>query len=166
MPPPLLDADLRIVMAGPTDVWRSAGLRLTVGHLLPEELATIVRRVAEEWGSGAESASTRRLTPWPGIRVWIYAVEAQDGRRVALAAERFRPRRDLRWAQRAFALSPRESEILRHVIRGSATPQIADDLSIAESTVVAHIKSLLAKTKASNRAAMVGRVLGFQDTEF
>ena len=48
-------------------------------------------------------------------------------------------------------LTPRESEILMHLVRGEANKAIARHLEITEATVKVHLKSLLRKISAANR---------------
>ncbi|MEX2630468.1 MAG: response regulator transcription factor [Tistlia sp.] len=52
---------------------------------------------------------------------------------------------------RACHLSAREAEILRCLITGDSNKLIARKLAITESTVKVHLKSILKKTRASNR---------------
>ena len=52
------------------------------------------------------------------------------------------------------ALSPREREVLRHVLRGRLNKQIASDLGIHERTVKVHRKSLMIKLKIRSVAAL------------
>ena len=53
------------------------------------------------------------------------------------------------------ALSAREVEVLRRVAGGHANKRIARDLAISESTVKAHIRSILPKLSASDRTHAV-----------
>jgi DNA-binding NarL/FixJ family response regulator len=53
------------------------------------------------------------------------------------------------------ALSPREIDVLRRVAAGQANKRIARDLGISESTVKAHIRSILPKLGASDRTHAV-----------
>jgi two-component system nitrate/nitrite response regulator NarL len=48
-------------------------------------------------------------------------------------------------------LSPREIEILRHLANGLPNKAIARELDVAETTIKAHMKTILRKIKASNR---------------
>ncbi len=58
------------------------------------------------------------------------------------------------WAGRA-ALTPREAEIVALLCKGKSNKEIADSLSIAESTVKSHLHSILDKLGARNRAELV-----------
>ena len=55
----------------------------------------------------------------------------------------------------ADALSPREVEVLRCVAQGNANKRVAIQLGIAEETVKAHMKSILAKLGANDRTHAV-----------
>jgi len=52
-------------------------------------------------------------------------------------------------------LSEREIDVLRRVAAGTSNKIIADHLSISEATVKAHMKSILAKLDANDRAHAV-----------
>lgn len=61
-------------------------------------------------------------------------------------------------SQRAeVSLSRREGEILAALARGATTGEIAAQLVISESTVKTHVRHILEKLGASNRAEAVGR---------
>jgi DNA-binding NarL/FixJ family response regulator len=53
------------------------------------------------------------------------------------------------------ALTAREVEVLRLVAAGNANKMIADNLSISEETVKAHVRSVLAKLDANDRTHAV-----------
>lgn len=57
-------------------------------------------------------------------------------------------------------LTARQLEILRLVAQGLTSAQIAERLFLTEATVKWHVKQILTKTAASNRAEAVARVLG------
>jgi len=57
-------------------------------------------------------------------------------------------------------LTPRQLEILRFVAAGLTSRQIAERLFLTDETVKWHVKQILKKTAASNRAEAVARVLG------
>lgn len=50
-----------------------------------------------------------------------------------------------------FGLTPREREILRHIVAGHSNKAIADRLSVGEDTVKHHLTNIFDKTGASNR---------------
>ncbi|PRX63734.1 LuxR family transcriptional regulator [Nonomuraea fuscirosea] len=60
----------------------------------------------------------------------------------------------------AYALSPREREVLQRVIAGMPSAGIAADLHISASTVQDHLKSLFAKVGVRSRGRLVSHILG------
>ncbi len=161
----IVDARWHVVLFAATDIWAAAiGFEPAIGQAIPEALQFVIDAALGERNIDRSTVFCARFSPWPEIAVTMHAVTTGHEPLLALSAQRFRARRNLRHAQRSYGLSPRELEILRHVLGGSGTSQIAIALSIADSTVVAHVKSLLIKTKAANRAALVARVLGWDET--
>jgi FixJ family two-component response regulator len=73
--------------------------------------------------------------------------------RHAEARARERERRTLE--ERIARLSPREREVMGHVIAGRLNKQIAADLGIAEKTVKAHRGKVMEKMEAGSIAALV-----------
>jgi DNA-binding CsgD family transcriptional regulator len=59
-------------------------------------------------------------------------------------------------------LTPRETEVLNLIVQGQTNPQIAETLTISESTVKSHVTKVLAKLGVSRRteAALLARELG------
>ena len=58
----------------------------------------------------------------------------------------------------AYDLTPREQDVLRLVLAGAATVEIAQELVVSPHTVKQHLKSIFAKTGADGRRDLVGRV--------
>jgi DNA-binding NarL/FixJ family response regulator len=61
---------------------------------------------------------------------------------------------------RAYALTPREAELLVALASGSDTRELAEALSISEHTVQDHLKSIFAKTGARTRRLLMARAVG------
>jgi two-component system, NarL family, nitrate/nitrite response regulator NarL len=61
-----------------------------------------------------------------------------------------RPPPDLR-EMSGKGLSPRETQILRHLANGCSNKMIARELNISEATVKVHLNALLRKVRAANR---------------
>ena len=57
------------------------------------------------------------------------------------------------------ALSKREMDVLRCLAKGMTSAQIARDLFISENTVKTHVRHILEKLEASNRAEAVSRAI-------
>lgn len=56
-------------------------------------------------------------------------------------------------------LSKRELEVLVHLSQGKTTSSISDDLFISENTVKTHIRHILEKLEAANRAEAVSKAI-------
>lgn len=58
-----------------------------------------------------------------------------------------------RFAQRQAApgLSPRELEVLQHIVRGQSNKEIASELGLTENTVKNHVKTILEKLGVADR---------------
>ena len=57
------------------------------------------------------------------------------------------------------ALSRREMDVLKCLAKGKTSAQIANDLFISENTVKTHVRHILEKLEASNRAEAVSRAI-------
>lgn len=58
------------------------------------------------------------------------------------------------------ALTPRERDVMDHMIAGLSNDEIARALSVSGGTVKRHISDILAKLEARTRAEAISRVLG------
>lgn len=67
--------------------------------------------------------------------------------------------RDIQSTPAAYALTPREKEILALVSKGLTNKQMAKQLFIAENTVKNHIKNLLQKLNLENRVQLASYAL-------
>jgi DNA-binding CsgD family transcriptional regulator len=61
---------------------------------------------------------------------------------------------------RACGLSPRETELLQHLVTGAGTRDVARDMFVSEHTVQDHLKSIFTKTATGNRRTLLARALG------
>jgi DNA-binding CsgD family transcriptional regulator len=102
------------------------------------------------------------LTAVPNGSVLVRVLPLAGGKspRYAVLVERFRIRASLRAVASRYALSKREHEALALVVKGAKNSEIASRLQIAPSTAVFHVKRLMAKTGARNRAELVAKVVG------
>lgn len=61
---------------------------------------------------------------------------------------------------RALGLSPREAELLGHLVAGADTRGIAERMFLSEHTVQDHLKSIFAKSGTRNRRTLIARAAG------
>lgn len=97
------------------------------------------------------------FTPDASYTIRVSALRSDGGYVVLL--EQFQSRDPLRDLTERYALTRRERDVARLLLEGANTPEIAQALSIAPSTAVIHVKSILAKTGSRTRAAAVGRIV-------
>lgn len=70
---------------------------------------------------------------------------------------------DCSHAARAFGLTPREAEVLEHLVRGESAPDIADSLTVSKSTVLTHTKRIYAKLHVHSRVELLNVVMRASD---
>ena len=96
-----------------------------------------------------------------GIWVTLRAARLGDADSdIAVTIEETSPDQRVSLFAKSSLLSPREGDVLRHLVSGSDTRQLAQRLFISEHTVQDHFKSIFAKTGARTRATLLSRVLG------
>lgn len=61
---------------------------------------------------------------------------------------------------RACGLSPRETQLLRHLVTGADTRDLARHMFVSENTVQDHLKSIFTKTATGTRRTLLARALG------
>jgi NarL family two-component system response regulator LiaR len=64
--------------------------------------------------------------------------------------------------QEAYALTPREREVLALMVEGLSNPDIAERLVVSRSTAKAHVSNILSKLGVSNRAEAIALALQHQ----
>jgi DNA-binding CsgD family transcriptional regulator len=92
------------------------------------------------------------------LRVVTLAGDAEP--HFAVFVEELATRSPLEDAVERYSLSAREREVLRELLRGTSTADIALRLIIAPATVATHVRNIGAKMKASKRKEIVAAVLG------
>ncbi len=84
------------------------------------------------------------------------------GTMFVLTVELDRNRESLSRAARRHLLTRRETSVLKLILDGLSTGEIAETLGISEHTVQGYFKRLLSKTGARNRVSMVARILDWE----
>ena len=83
-----------------------------------------------------------------------------DRRDIAVTIELTSPADRLTLYSQASGLSPREAELLGHLVAGSDTRSTAQAMFLSEHTVQDHLKSIFAKTGSRNRRTLLARAAG------
>lgn len=161
----LVDSDLRVVH------YETAALALLegiCGAALPDRLPAAVEtsvRAALSHGLDQDNQHHVSVMPAPELIVHISRVHGGGSSFLALLLEREKRRAPLTSAARRYAFTKREREVLRLIMRGMNASDIAEELSISQSTVTGYFKGLLRKTQARSRSEMVAKVLGWDDSD-
>jgi DNA-binding CsgD family transcriptional regulator len=100
-----------------------------------------------------------------GVWLTLRAARIGDGRRgeaqqIAVTIEPARPADRTAVFVRACGLSPREAELVGHLVDGCDTRELARRMYLSAHTVQDHLKSVFTKTGARTRRAVVARAVG------
>jgi DNA-binding NarL/FixJ family response regulator len=155
----VVDRDLRVVLAS-----RGAGddeLDCDFIDLAAKRLQPSLERVVRDLLAVPSAERFAFVTPTSLLRV--VPLEGDARRLIAITIEKWPHCDSLAHAARTYSLSPRQVEVLTLILQGASAPEIADTLSLAESTIQGYFKDLLCKTGARNRPAMVAKVLGWAE---
>lgn len=112
---------------------------------LPERL---VAQLSVDPG-GRQPVEPSHIVSSVGSKRLVVQGFVDDGHTVLLLEERNSEVSDAAAAE--LGLTPRESEVLRWVARGSSNPQIAETLGISRRTVKKHLESIYSKLDATGR---------------
>lgn len=130
--------------------------------LLPPAVYGVVGRLlaaAEEASGGTARARVRAAAgTWAvldGSRL-----EGEAGGRVAITIRAATADEVLEILCRAYELTPRESELVRLVVGGLSTQQLAERLFITPYTVKDHLKAVFEKVGVRSRRELVGHMTG------
>jgi DNA-binding CsgD family transcriptional regulator len=127
---------------------------------LPDLVERTVRGLLESVEIGESKAGALCAVPNGSVLVRVLPLAGAASPVFAVIVERFKIRASLRAVAARYALSKREHEALALVVKGAKNSEIASRLQIAPSTAVFHVKRLMAKTGARNRAELVAKVVG------
>lgn len=125
------------------------------------ERAKLAERVQEQRRQVADAcvaamASLATIDTGPQLQQVVSAARVAPQRQLGMS-NRDRPHevREPRESSRLSRLTAREREVLALLASGATNAQLADRLTVAESTVKSHVKHILHKLAAGNRAAAI-----------
>ncbi len=160
----ILDADLRIVCTTRGAAWLFEAADPSGSEQLTEAVRRALSEPLPEIGPAGEGEPVVGVAIGElfGEPVLLRVLPLHGGPQgyVAVLSERLQLRDPITRAAARFNLSPREREVLREVMLGHGTSQIADTLGIAETTVADHIKRIAMKTDSHRRSEIIAKVLG------
>jgi DNA-binding CsgD family transcriptional regulator len=88
------------------------------------------------------------------------AAQPVSERDIAVSIEPAAPHDRVAVFARACGLSPRETQLLHHLVTGADTRDLARHLFVSENTVQDHLKSIFTKTATRTRRTLLARALG------
>ncbi len=133
---------------------------------LPTLLENTVRVLTEGWWGDDPTRQVSGIArPVPFLVVRTQPMTGAAGLFIGVRIDSRTSSRSLSRPAERYRISPRELRVLGLLIDGAKHDEIATTLSITSSTVQDHIKNMLIKTGSRNRSELIGRVLGWADTE-
>lgn len=98
---------------------------------------------------------------WVTVRAArIHAPGSSPEHDIAVTIEESSPPERVDLFARVFGLSAREQELLKHLVVGRTTRELARCMWLSENTVQDHLKSIFAKTSSRSRHTLLSRALG------
>ena len=153
----ILDRSLVVRKATPETEEFLARLLPRDGRPVPAAAYNVAAQLlAQEAGSVAPARSRVHL----GEGCWLTLEAAWFGADMAVTISRTTPEDRIDLFTRSHGFSQQESRVLDQLAVGRDTREVAEALSIAESTVQEHLKSIFVKTGVRSRAAVVARAVG------
>jgi ATP/maltotriose-dependent transcriptional regulator MalT len=151
---PPVEGEHRVVAAGHVRVHADRGAE-PVGPVDAE----VLRLLCEAIGMASERLVAEHRTERARHRVQRALVAMESAFEAGGGPGPDRPHADPRPEVEAM-LTSREAEVLRLMAAGATNAAIASTLVIAEGTAKTHVKNILRKLEAGNRAEAVSRFLG------
>lgn len=147
---PGAESMLRVLPGGSS--WRKRGA-------LPAVVLSVAGRTVAAPDAGDELGSARVHTE-DGRWVTVHGAPLMSGleRRTAIIIEPAGLDRISPLLMEAYALTEREKDVTRLVLRGESTQEIATGLFLSPQTVQQHLKSVFEKTGVRTRRELVGQV--------
>ena len=134
--------------------------RRWMDELSPQRMAVHEVAAASRAGRGTESFLRVRSRTGQWLSLWGSALDGGEPGSVTVVIQPASTSEIARLLTLAYALSPREQEVLQSVIAGTPAPLIATELQVSVHTVQSHLKSLFAKVGVTGRGQLVAQVIG------
>ena len=155
----IVDGDLRVLHARvePDPKERRRELALSVSHrAMPKAVERAARDLLKSLAAGEEPVAVAAAS----LIVRLMPLQSfTESDAYIIFVERFKSRDYMNVARERFALSRRETEVLKLLVEGARTKDIAKKLVIADSTAIFHIKRLFEKTGTRTRTELVSKAI-------
>ncbi|MFI9202798.1 LuxR C-terminal-related transcriptional regulator [Streptomyces sp. NPDC053048] len=126
------------------------------GKGLPASAYSVAAATLRSGSGGSRACVPMRAGGWAAIEGW--RLETGEGLKLALTISPASPPDQATSLLRAYGLTPRETDVLVHVLRGASTGEISARLAVSPYTVQDHLKSVFDKTGTHSRRELVGQV--------
>ncbi|MFB7864085.1 response regulator transcription factor [Streptomyces sp. NPDC056069] len=154
----VLTAEYEIVTRSGTAAAWCAELAETpdCGTGLPPAAYGVAAAALNSGSGGSRVCVPTRSGGWAAIEGW--RLETGERPQVALSMGPASPPDRIAALMEAYALTPRECQVLTEVVSGAPTAEIAGRLTLSPFTVQDHLKSVFAKTGVRSRRELVGQI--------
>lgn len=153
----ILDRSLVVMRTTPATDEFLARLLPYEGTPVPAAAYNVAAQLLAREAGGVEPARSRVHL---GEGCWLTLEAAWFDDEIAVTISRTTPEDRIDLFARSHGLSRQETRVLDELTVGHDTREVAEALSIAESTVQEHLKSIFAKTGVRSRAAVTARAVG------
>lgn len=161
----LTEALATVAMTGAAEYWlrELTDMEKADGGLLPVSVRSVVASLmAIESGRSASTVLPKvRLKMRSGHWLVLYASRLRGvvgQSQISVIFEVAQPAEIAPMIMQAYALTKRESEVTRCVLRGWSTAEIAASLFISPNTVQDHLKAIFEKVAVSSRGELAARI--------
>jgi DNA-binding CsgD family transcriptional regulator len=111
--------------------------------------------VARSTNGAADAGALERAVDGRWVKIEAAPLEGEDDGRIAVALRGAAPAETFGLLCRAYALTPRERQVLSALIAGLDTRAITERLYISRHTVQDHLKSVFAKVRVRSRRELL-----------
>jgi DNA-binding CsgD family transcriptional regulator len=158
----VLDAQNQVISASGAAAIRLEQLGASLWEELPIQLAAVVAGARALASGLTEHVPRARVRAADGQWLVIHAARLDHasgaGDNVVVTIEQARPPEVIPLLIAAFGLTAREQEVVKRVLAGDSTREIAGLLHMSPYTVQDHLKSIFAKCQVSSRRELIARV--------
>ena len=145
---------------------------------IPADITKIIEQLKERHAQFARNSCIdavylKSVIMVPGLAFTVrgFIIACQDNKsstHFLILLDKITTRREINLSREKayYRLSQRESSMVQLLIRGMTNKEIANKLSIAESTVKEYMRQVMTKVGANTRCGVVARILSVADPQF
>jgi DNA-binding CsgD family transcriptional regulator len=156
----LLSAELEVLGQTPSTTDYLRVLVPTTGEPIPAAAYNVGAQLLANQAGVDEHPATARVHLADGRWLTLRAAPIGADAPVAVSIEDSSPVDRLAVFARAYGLSERERDLLRHLAAGRDTRDVARLMHVSENTVQDHLKSVFDKTSTRSRRSLLSRAIG------